>query len=85
VVQTHYAGATTSATRNRLEWAIRAVDRSVLFDLQLSLSAYVDELRAVGADSWDRDRIAGTRRRHADELFAAAQLGKVASAELVAA
>jgi hypothetical protein len=41
----------TSTARNRLDRAIRAVDQAVLFDLQLCISAYFEQVAATNRET----------------------------------
>jgi len=82
VVQAHYTDQFSFGARSRLDRAIRAVDQVALLDLQLCMSAYVDEVRASVAplprqEAWrfandrgdDLSQVVGEQRRAADTLF----------------
>ena len=50
VLATHCASMMTWAARSRLDRALRAVDHAVLFDLQLCVSAYTEQMERTQRD-----------------------------------
>ena len=50
VLATHCASMMTWAARSRLDRALRAVDHAVLFDLQLCVSAYTEQMERMQRD-----------------------------------
>jgi methyl-accepting chemotaxis protein len=89
VLATHCASMMTWAARSRLDRALRAVDHAVLFDLQLCVSAYTEQMERMQRDKLEQvareahpvaatlidSLIPATReaRQSANDLFLASQ------------
>lgn len=89
ILATHCASMMTWAARSRLDRALRAVDHAVLFDLQLCVSAYCEQLDRMHREKLEQATkqvgpVAATlietlipasaeARRTANELFLASQ------------